>query len=62
MREGETLSLCVTLPNKQTITVSDAAVRGSRGNEFAVETTPMNPRITARLQRYVKLLVNGSCL
>lgn len=62
MREGEMLSLCVTLPNKQKIKVPEATVRWSRGNEFAVETSRMNPRTTVRLRRYVKRLVRESCL
>jgi hypothetical protein len=61
MREGETLSLWVTLPNMRTIK-GEATVRWSRGNEFAVETSQMNPRATVRLQRYVKRLVRKSCL
>ena len=61
MREGETLSLCVTLPHKQKIE-GEGTVRWSRGNEFAVETSRMNPRTTVRLRRYVKQLVRESCL
>ena len=37
MRPGETLSLTITLPNKQWIEVPEAVVRWSRGQEFAVE-------------------------
>jgi len=59
MREGETLSLCVTLPNRQRIK-AEATARWSRGNEFAVETSQINPRTTARLQHYVKRLVSGA--
>jgi hypothetical protein len=60
MRAGETLSLCVTLPHKQKIE-GEATVRWSRGNEFAVETSRMNPRTTVRLRRHVKRLARESC-
>jgi hypothetical protein len=52
--EGETLSLCVTLPHKQKIE-GEGTVQWSRGNEFAVQTSRMNPRTTVRLRRHVKL-------
>jgi hypothetical protein len=57
MRLGETLSLIVILPNEQRIKVSEAIVRWSRGQEFAVETMRMAPQTQARLQQYVKRLV-----
>jgi len=57
MRPGETLSLTVTLPNKQRIEVPEAVVRWSRGQEFAVENVMIEPHIHARLQHYVKRLV-----
>jgi hypothetical protein len=43
MRPGETLSMTVTLPNERRIEVSEAVVRWSRGDEFAVEMTPQSP-------------------
>jgi hypothetical protein len=46
MRQGETLSLTVTLPNE----VPDAVVRWSRGQEFAVENLAIKPHPRARLQ------------
>ncbi|NOS81297.1 MAG: PilZ domain-containing protein [Nitrospira sp.] len=57
MRPGETLSLTVTLPNEQHIEVPEAVVRWSRGQEFAVENLAIEPHIHARLQHYVKRLV-----
>ncbi len=57
MRPGETLSLTVTLPNEQRIVVSEAAVRWVRGQEFAVENLAIEPHTHARLQHYVKRLV-----
>ena len=57
MRSGETLSLIVTLPNEQRIEVPEAVVRWSRGQEFAVENVMIEPHIHARLQHYVKRLV-----
>ena len=62
MREGETLSLSVTLPNKQKIKISEARVKWSRGNDFAVETGQMTPRSTERLQHFVERLVSESSL
>ena len=60
MRPGETLSLTVTLPNEQRIEVSEAVVRWSRGQEFAVENVTIEPRTHARLQHYVKRLVQST--
>ena len=60
MRLGETLSLTVTLPNEQRIEVPDAAVRWSKGQEFAVENHVIEPHTRARLQHYVKRLVRHS--
>ena len=57
MRLGETLSLTVTLPNEQRIEVHTAVVRWSRGQEFAVETMKIEQHTQARLQHYVKRLV-----
>jgi hypothetical protein len=57
MRSGERLSLTVTLPNEQQINVSEAIVRWSRGQEFAVETVSIARHTRARLQHYVKRLV-----
>jgi len=60
MRSGEILSLTVTLPNEQRIEVSEAVVRWSRGQEFAVENVTIEPRTDARLQHYVKRLVQNT--
>ena len=57
MRPGETLSMTVTLPNEQRIEVLEAAVRWSRGQEFAVENLAIELHTQARLQHYVKRLV-----
>ena len=57
MRPGETLSLTVTLPNEQCIEVREAVVRWSRGQEFAVENVVVERHTHARLQHYVKRLV-----
>jgi hypothetical protein len=57
MRPGETLSLTVTLPNEQQIEVPGAVVRWSRGQEFAVENLVIEAHTHARLQHYVKRLV-----
>ena len=59
MRPGETLSLTVTLPNEQRIEVPAAVVRWSRGQEFAVENVVIEPHTHARLQHYVKWLVQN---
>ena len=58
MRPGETLGLTVTLPNEQHITVHEAVVRWSNGQEFAVENVVVEPHTHARLQHYVKRLVH----
>jgi hypothetical protein len=57
MRPGETLSLTVTLPNEQRIAVTEAVVRWARGQEFAVENLVIQSHTRARLQHYVKRLV-----
>ena len=57
MRPGETLSLTVTLPNEQRIEIPEAVVRWSRGSEFAVETIKIDEHTVARLQHYVRCLV-----
>lgn len=57
VRPGETLSLTVTLPNEQRIEIPEAVVRWSRGQEFAVENIVIQPHTHARLQHYVKRLV-----
>ena len=57
MRPGESLSLTVTLPNEQCIEILQAIVRWSRGQEFAVETVMVDQHTHARLQHYVKRLV-----
>ena len=53
MRPGETLSLTVTLPNKQRIEVPEAVVRWSRGQEFALENVLIEQHNHVRLQHYV---------
>ena len=57
MRPWESLSLTVTLPNEQRIVVPEAGVRWSRGQEFAVENLALEAHTQARLQHYVKQLV-----
>jgi len=57
IRPGESLSLTVTLPNEQRIEVPKAVVRWSRGQEFAVENMLIAPHAHARLQHYLKRLV-----
>lgn len=57
MRPGETLSLTVTLPNEQRIVIPEAVVKWSRGQKFAVENMLIEPHTQARLQHYVKRLV-----
>ena len=57
MRSGETVSLTVSLPNEQNIEVPLAIVRWSRGQDFAVENTFIEAHAHARLQDYVKRLV-----
>jgi hypothetical protein len=54
---GETLSLTVTLLNEQRILIPQAVVRWSRGQEFAVENLAIEPHNVARLEHYVKRLV-----
>lgn len=56
MRQGEMLSLTVTLPNKQHILIPQAIVRWSRGQEFAVQHASIDPHAYARLQHYVRRL------
>jgi len=57
MRPGETLSLTVTLSNEQHIEIPEAVVRWSRGQKFAVENISVERQTQARLQHYVKRLV-----
>ena len=57
IRPGETLSLTVTPPNEQRIEIPEVVVRWSRGQEFAVENVMIEPHTHARLQHYVKRLV-----
>ena len=57
MRPGETLALAVTLPNAQAIEIPQAVVRWSRGSEFAVKNVVLDRHTQARLQHYVKRLV-----
>ena len=57
MRPGETLSLTITLPKEQRILIPQAVVRWSRGQEFAVENAVIEPHTQARLQHYMKRLL-----
>ena len=58
IRRGKTLSLTVTFPNEQRIEISEAVVRWSRGQEFAVKHLLMEPHTHGRIQHdYVKRLV-----
>jgi hypothetical protein len=57
MRQGETFSLTVTLPNEQSILIPQAVVRWSRGQEFALEGLAIEPHTVARLEHYVKWLL-----
>jgi hypothetical protein len=59
MRAGETLSLKVTLPNERCIEIIQA-VRWSRGQEFAVETVMIGRNTHARLQHYMKRLIQAA--
>ncbi len=60
MQPGECLSLTVTLPNRERIEVSEAVVRWSSGQEFAVENVALDRHATARLRHYVKRLIRTS--
>jgi PilZ domain-containing protein len=60
MRPRERLSLTVTLLNEQSIDVSDAVVRWSRGKEFGIETVETPKHTADRLIYYVRRLVNDS--
>ena len=57
MRQGNPLSLTDTLPNEQSILIPQAVVRWSRRQEFAVENLAIKPHTVARLEHYVKRLV-----
>ncbi len=60
IRPGETVSLTVTLPNEQRLDISEAVVRWSREQEFAVENVKIEQYARARLQHFVqRLLVQG---
>jgi hypothetical protein len=59
MRPEETLSLTVTLPNEQRIEIPEAMVRWSGGQEFAVENLAIEPHTHARLEHYLRRLVQG---
>jgi hypothetical protein len=60
IRPGEILSLTVTLQNEQHILILEAVVRWSREQEFAVENILIEPHTHARLQHYVKRLVQST--
>jgi len=49
--------LTVTLPNEQRIEIPEAVVRWSRGQEFALETVKIEQHTQARLQHFVRRLV-----
>jgi PilZ domain len=57
MRPWKSLSVTVTLPNKERIVVPGAVVRCSRGQEFAVKHLLLEAHIQTRPQNYVKRLV-----
>jgi len=57
MRVGESCSLTVNLPSQQRIFVAAAIVRWVRGQEYGVETLVVEKQTHARLQHYVKRLV-----
>lgn len=57
MRQGETLSLSVPLPNERCLLIPQAVVRWSWRQEFAVENLAIEPYTVARLEHYVKRLV-----
>jgi len=59
MRQGETLSLTVALPNEQRIDVPEAVVRLSRGVEFTVENVLAEWHTQSRLQHYVKRFIEN---
>ena len=49
--------MTVRLPNKQRIEMPEPVVKWSRGQEFAVENVAIEAHTHARLQHYVKRLV-----
>jgi hypothetical protein len=55
--QGKRVSLTVTLPNEQLIEESEALVLWSKRQEFAVENMLIELHTSARLQHYVKRLV-----
>jgi len=57
LRPGESLSLTATFPNEQRIVVPGAVIRCSRGQKFAVKNLVLEAHTQARLQNYVKRLV-----
>lgn len=48
MQPGETLSLTVTQPNEQRIAIPEAMVRWSRGKDFAMENSLVEPHTHTR--------------
>ena len=54
MRPDEALSLAVTLPNEQRITIPESVVRWSRGQECALENTVIERHTEAHLQHDVR--------
>jgi hypothetical protein len=54
MRPDEALSLTATLSNEQRITIPEAEVRWSTGQECAVENTAIERHTEARLQHDMK--------
>lgn len=54
---GENCSLTVSLPNEQNIFVPHARVRWARPNEYGIETQALDRHTRARLEHYVKRLI-----
>jgi hypothetical protein len=54
LRPDEALSLTVTLPNEQRITIPESVVRWSTGQECAVENTVIERHTEAHLQHDVR--------
>ena len=54
MRSDAALSLTVTLPNEQRITIHESVVRWSPGQECALATTVIERHTEARLQHDMK--------
>ena len=59
MCRGEVLSMTVTLPNEQRISIPEAIVRWSRGNEYGIETVEISKHTQGRLGHYVSRLTQA---